>query len=78
MALLPGCFTEDVLFNREACGVPGEKEEDIINHGLLKAGREKPGLGGMRTELKRRIFTPPILAVALVEGAFLDICPDTC
>lgn len=58
MALLPGCFTEDVLFNREACGVPGEKEEDIINHGLLKAGREKPGLGGMRTELKRRIFTP--------------------
>lgn len=23
VALLPGCFTEDVLFNREACGVPG-------------------------------------------------------
>lgn len=36
----------------------GEKEEDIINHGLLKAGTEKPGLGRMRTELRRRIFTP--------------------
>lgn len=36
----------------------GEKEEDIINHGLLKAGRGKPGLGRMRTELKWRIFTP--------------------
>lgn len=56
----------------------GEKEEDIINHGLLKAGPEKPGLGRMRTEPKWRIFFPPVLAVALVEGAFLDICPDTC
>lgn len=57
----------------------GEKEEHVINHGLLKARREKQEQGRVkRTEPKWRIFYPPVLVVALVDWVFLDICPDTC
>lgn len=53
VAGLPGCLTEEVLFNRKACGSQGKREEDIINHELLKASREKGALArAVRVELK--------------------------
>jgi hypothetical protein len=56
----------------------GGREEDIINHELLKARREKGELARAgRTELKWRIFFFffPVPVVVLVEGRVLGHLP---
>lgn len=68
----PGCFPEEVLFSRKACGVPGWERGGHYQSWAVKsqerAGSESRGLNW-------RIFTPLSLLLPLLRESFLGHLP---
>lgn len=57
---------------------PGGERGGYYQSWAVKSRPREARVRGNEDRTEEEDFYPPVLAVALVEGAFLDICPDTC